>query len=102
MVLCHKTIVKKWLKTILLPEQLEKVTFIDACHGNDFSRLPEMMRDHYVVICDFSFPKILFDQMVIETKGNILVLDHHKTAQQELKDVESKYLMFDMKHDKKS
>jgi uncharacterized protein len=75
-----------------------EVIFYNAYYGNDFSALPEMMRDKYVLICDFSFSKPLFDQMIATTNGNILVLDHHKTAQKNLQAVPEKYLTFDMKH----
>ncbi|VBB17803.1 DHH family phosphohydrolase [Yasminevirus sp. GU-2018] len=90
------TIVRRYLR-----EQgvdLSTVTFYNAYYGNDFSKLPEMMKDKYVVICDFSFPKFLFDKMVEATNGNILILDHHMTAQKSLQDVPSEFLTFDMKH----
>lgn len=90
------TIVRMYLKSIGV--DLGTVTFFDAFHGSDFSKLPDMMRDKFVIICDFSFSKVLFDKMVDATHGNILVLDHHKTAQEALKDVLPGYLVFDMNH----
>lgn len=76
----------------------QSVTFFNACHGSDFSMLPDMMRDKFVIICDFSFSKLLFDKMIEATKGNILILDHHITAQKCLHDVPTEYLTFDLKH----
>lgn len=90
------TIVRMYLKSIGV--DLATVTFFDAFHGSDFSKLPDMMKDKFVIICDFSFSKVLFDKMVDATHGNILVLDHHKTAQEALKDVLPGYLVFDMNH----
>jgi uncharacterized protein len=90
------TIVRMYLKKIGV--DLTTVTFYNAYYGCDFSQLPDMMRDKHVVICDFSFPKFLFDKMVEATNGNILILDHHKTAQKSLQDVPPEYLVFDMNH----
>ena len=90
------TIVRMWLKNNNV--DLDKVTFYNAYYGSDLSKLPEMMQGKYVVICDFSFTKELFDKMVKSTNNNILILDHHKTAQSNLKDVSPNYLTFDMKH----
>lgn len=90
------TIVRMWLRQRCV--DLDTIVFYNASYGRDFSKLPEMMKDKYVVICDFSFTKSLFDQMVAATNGNILILDHHKTAQENLQDIDSKYLVFDMNH----
>lgn len=90
------TVVRQWLKANNI--NLETITFYNAHYGTDFTDLPNMMRDKYVVICDFSFPKALFNTMINTTKGNILILDHHKTAEADLQDTPSQYLTFDMKH----
>lgn len=90
------TIVRMWLRSRGI--DLETVTFYNAYYGNDFSKLPDMMQGKHVVICDFSFPKFLFDKMITATGGNILILDHHKTAQKNLQDVPAQYLTFDMNH----
>lgn len=90
------TVVHKWLQ-----EQGVDVTaveFYNGYYGNDFSDLPEKMRDKYVVVCDFSFKKDIFDEMLETTKGNILMLDHHKTAQEDLRDIDDQYVTFDMFH----
>jgi oligoribonuclease NrnB/cAMP/cGMP phosphodiesterase (DHH superfamily) len=90
------TIVRQWMTEKKM--DLEKVTFYNAYYGSDFSKLPEMMKDKHVIICDFSFPKILFDEMIIATNGNILILDHHESAQNKLRYVPPEYVVFDMKH----
>jgi oligoribonuclease NrnB/cAMP/cGMP phosphodiesterase (DHH superfamily) len=90
------TIVWKWLKDNKV--DVNNVTFYNAYHGNDFSKLPDFMKDKYVLICDFSFTEVLFNQMIETTNGNILVLDHHKTAQINLKNIPKQYLTFDMAH----
>lgn len=90
------TVVRKWLQ-----EQgvdLTTVEFYNGYYGNDFSNLPEKMRDKYVIVCDFSFKKDLFNEMLETTKGNILMLDHHKTAQTDLNDIDEQYVTFDMNH----
>ncbi len=89
-------IVKKWLNENDV--DTKKVEFFHAGHNYDFTKLIESMTDKYVIICDFSFKKEIFDKMVEKTKGNILMLDHHKTAQIGLKDVDPQYLTFDMNH----
>jgi len=90
------TIVQLWAKNNGI--NVNDMTFYNAYYGSDFSKLPELMRNKYVIVCDFSFPKLLFDKMIEATNGNILVLDHHKTAQKNLQGVLSEYLTFDMKH----
>ena len=44
------------------------VTFVNAYHGTEYNNLVEKMENKYVLICDFSFKKDLFDQMII--RGN--------------------------------
>jgi hypothetical protein len=90
------TIVRKWLRENAV--DTDGITFYNAYYGNDFSKLPTLMKDKYVLICDFSFTEVLFNQMVDSTNGNILVLDHHKTAQINLKNISKQYLTFDMTH----
>jgi oligoribonuclease NrnB/cAMP/cGMP phosphodiesterase (DHH superfamily) len=77
---------------------LEEVEFVNCSYGQDFSDLPERMRGKTVLICDFSFKPYLFNQMIEATGGNILVLDHHATAQSNFTDIEPKFAVFDMKH----
>lgn len=90
------TIVRKWL--IENEVNIDNVTFIEAYHGMNYTSLCEHIKNKYVLICDFSFPMVVFNDMVKSTNGNILILDHHKTAEKQLVDVNKKYLVFDMNH----
>jgi oligoribonuclease NrnB/cAMP/cGMP phosphodiesterase (DHH superfamily) len=90
------TVVRLWMKKNGI--NIDNVTFYSAYMGADFTKLPELMKDKYVVICDFSFQKTLFSEMIAATNGNILILDHHKTAQKNLQDIKEEYLTFDMTH----
>jgi oligoribonuclease NrnB/cAMP/cGMP phosphodiesterase (DHH superfamily) len=91
------TIARKWLIANSV-DSIDKVQFYHATYNQDYTKLIEMMKDKYVVICDFSFKKDIFDKMIIATNGNILILDHHKTAQVYLKEVDQQYVVFDMNH----
>ncbi len=90
------TVVYRWLREQGI--DINTVEFYNGYYGNDFAALPERMRDKYVIVCDFSFEKKLFDEMLETTKGNILMLDHHKTAQENLRDIDEQYVTFDMYH----
>jgi oligoribonuclease NrnB/cAMP/cGMP phosphodiesterase (DHH superfamily) len=78
--------------------KLENVTFIDAHHGANFTGLPDQMKGKTVLICDFSFYPSIFKLMIEATGGKILILDHHVTAQSNLKDIDPKFVVFDMNH----
>ncbi len=90
------TIVNKWLNEQKI--DTSKITFVYAHHGKNYDYLLEQMENKNVLICDFAFHHKLFTKMIEVTKGNILVLDHHKTAEHELKDFDNKYVTFDMNH----
>lgn len=90
------TVVHIWLKEQGI--NLDNVVFYNASHGSDFSDLLNKIKDKYVLICDFSFPKNLFEKMIDVTNGNILILDHHKTSKKKLEDIDEKYYLFDMNH----
>src|SRR5579883_2893785 len=47
------TIVQMWMKDNGILTDPENVTFYDAYYGADFSKLPDLMKDKYVIICDF-------------------------------------------------
>lgn len=50
-----------------------------------------------VLICDFSYKKdILLD--MISKANSLLILDHHKSAEKELEDIDDVYKVFDMNH----
>lgn len=100
------TIVRRWLVENKI--DIDNVVFINAYHGTNYDYLIEEVIDKYVLICDFSFNKTLFANLITATSGNIFLIDHHKTAKKELDEVdctgvdrsgiESKYVLFDMNH----
>jgi len=47
------TIIKMWL--ISQKIDINKIIFINAYYGTDYSQLPNEVKDKYVLICDFSF-----------------------------------------------
>jgi len=60
------------------------------------SRIPEI-KGKNVLMCDISFNK----KTMLELIGNnkkFLVIDHHITAKKELREIDGRYKIFDMKH----
>jgi oligoribonuclease NrnB/cAMP/cGMP phosphodiesterase (DHH superfamily) len=90
------TIIKMWL--ISQKIDINKIIFINAYYGTDYSQLPNEVKDKYVLICDFSFSEKITNEMIITTNNNLLILDHHKTAQSNLINISKEYVVFDMNH----
>jgi len=90
------TIVRKWL--IENKININNVTFLEANHGMNYTGLCKKIKNKNVLICDYSFPISIFNDMIRATNGNILILDHHKTAEKQLSSVNQKYIVFDMNH----
>lgn len=76
-------------------KNMEDIKFFPGNYGNP--DIPDVTGKN-VLICDFSYKKEIFDKMYEQTNGNILVLDHHKTAEKELENVNNENKVFDMKH----
>lgn len=79
----------------------DDAVYVDAYHGSSDAKVDELidsMKDQTVLICDFSFKPEVFQRMIDITNGNILVLDHHKTAVEYLADFDEKYYVMDMNH----
>lgn len=77
--------------------QDKNVVYFPANHGSS----PPNLEGRNVLICDFSYPKKVFSNLldsIIKTNGKILIIDHHKSARDELVDVPNKYKIFDMNH----
>lgn len=71
----------------------EAVAFYPANYGQDVPQLPT---DAEVIIVDFSYPRDVLIELAGRVKS-ILVLDHHKTAQEQLIDLPSNVeVVFDM------
>ena len=65
-------------------------------NANDFDTILEKCRDKNVLICDYSFKKDQTEELL--KVCNLLIIDHHKTAEKELESIDDKYKIFDMKH----
>lgn len=66
-------------------------------HPTNHGSPPPDVTGRNVLICDFSYSKPLLDEM-IKQADNLLIIDHHKTAQAALQDIPDKYKIFDMSH----
>ncbi len=62
-------------------------------YGDDFTKIIEACNGKNVIMGDFSFSKNELIELDVVTK-NILVIDHHKTAEADLSDLD--YAIFDM------
>jgi|SaaInlStandDraft_4_1057021.scaffolds.fasta_scaffold09957_3 uncharacterized protein len=69
------------------------IEYIPCFHGD---KLPNLEGKN-VLVCDFSFKYPVFQELVSKVK-NILILDHHKTSEADLKSVSDDYKVFDMNH----
>jgi oligoribonuclease NrnB/cAMP/cGMP phosphodiesterase (DHH superfamily) len=69
------------------------VTYYPASHG----RLPPDVTGKNVLICDFSYKKDVLVDM-IKKANSLLILDHHKSAEKKLENIEDVYKVFDMNH----
>jgi nanoRNase/pAp phosphatase (c-di-AMP/oligoRNAs hydrolase) len=78
------------------PERLDTITFYPAAHGANPIAL-NLLADKNVVICDFSYK---FNHLVdiLRVAKSFMIIDHHKTAEEDLKNVPDKYKVFDMTH----
>jgi len=61
----------------------------------EFEKLLDDVKDKHVLVCDFSFKQDKLNRLVLLTSSFILI-DHHKTAQQELENLPSHLKIFDM------
>ena len=50
-----------------------------------------------VLICDYSFKKEKMNKLLLRV-NKLLIIDHHKSAEADLKDLDDKYKIFDMGH----
>jgi len=62
-----------------------------------FNQPPPSVIGKNVIICDFSYKKDVLLKMISEA-NSLAVIDHHKTAEAELKDIPDKYKIFRMDH----
>jgi hypothetical protein len=73
----------------------KQITYYPTTYGK--SPPYEELHGKNVLICDFSYkkPELL---KILEVAKKLAILDHHKTAQNELKDIDDKYKLFRMDH----
>lgn len=58
---------------------------------------PDNLEGKNVLICDYSYRKDILLELLKKVK-NLLIIDHHKSAEKDLKDIDDKHKIFDMKH----
>lgn len=68
--------------------------FHAANHGE---KPPDDIKGLNVLICDFSYKFPVLEQM-LQQVNDLLILDHHKSAEFELKEIPDVYKVFDMTH----
>lgn len=67
-------------------------------HGTGHRKpIPKDLKGKRIVILDFSYPKDVLNQIIAEA-DDLLIIDHHVTAKDDLKDVPDRYKIFDMTH----
>jgi uncharacterized protein len=92
-------VVWNYLKRTYGIERAEQVKYI-GCRHNE-SRTPgdefyQNLVGKNVLMCDFSYSLPIIRQ-IIDSAASFLVLDHHKSAEDNLCDLEDEYKIFDMK-----
>jgi hypothetical protein len=58
---------------------------------------PPNLEGKNVLICDYSFRKDVLNDL-LQTVNKLLIIDHHKSAEKDLIDIDEKYKIFDMDH----
>ncbi len=71
-----------------------QATYLGCDHGS--STFPDVS-EKIVVILDFSFKRDILLSMIKSAK-QLLVIDHHDSAEKELKEIPEEYKIFDMTH----
>lgn len=80
-------------KTSGLNASGNKIVYHPAAHWQS----PPPVSGLNVLICDFSYGKDTMHKLIEDAKC-VAILDHHKTAQEALKDIPDKYKVFRMDH----
>ena len=66
-------------------------------HAGYFSNPPPNVENKNVLICDFSYNKETMLDLILSSK-NLLIIDHHKSAESALKDIPDENKYFDINH----
>lgn len=64
-------------------------------YPGSFSKLPPDVTDKNVLVCDFSYKKEIMIDLIKQAK-KLIILDHHKTAESELKNIPEENKLFNM------
>lgn len=75
-------------------DEAKNLQYIPVNHNN--YTVPDV-KDKNVLICDFSFTYEETIEIIKQAK-NVLIIDHHETAANKLKNIDPKYKIFDMDH----
>jgi len=62
---------------------------------DEINKLIKRVKGKNLVVCDFSYNYETI-QILIKNTASFLIIDHHKTAEEDLKNLDSKYKIFDM------
>jgi oligoribonuclease NrnB/cAMP/cGMP phosphodiesterase (DHH superfamily) len=89
---CHDGVAAAFAAWLVLKDINNEVEYLPYGHGK-FP--PKVTKDDHVMILDFSF-KGDITQKLIEDAGNVLVIDHHKTAVKEFADIPEVNKIFNM------
>lgn len=69
------------------------ITYFGTSHGKS----PPDVHGKNVIIADFSYSEEIIKQMINQA-NNLLIIDHHKSAEICLQNIDDKYKIFDMNH----
>lgn len=72
----------------------KEVLYYPTNHGTN---PPDNLEGKNVLICDFSYRKNIINELLLKV-NKLLIIDHHKSAEADLKDLEDKYKIFNMEH----
>jgi len=86
---CFDGITAAWVAQTYFRSRSIPVDFFAATYGEN----PPDVKDKSIFIVDFSYPRAILEKMALEAK-DITVLDHHKTAEEDLKGLA--FAIFDM------
>lgn len=75
------------------PNKLKTITFL-ACSYQDESPI---LQDKNILIVDFSFSESVTLNLIKNNKS-LLIIDHHKTAEENLLNIPKENKIFDMSH----
>lgn len=74
--------------------QDKSVTYINGYHNGTLPDL-EQFQNKNVLICDFSYRKDFLIKM-LSVVNNLLIIDHHKSAEKDLAEIDERHKIFDM------